>query len=377
MTVEFWVGELTTGNKLAVIPALESSSWETVLNDAGTIDAALPLRAAPWQRPRDFLSYLEPGRCYLAAVTIRTRRVLEAGPIWKHRFTDRDGQLRVGASGLWGLFDHRKIINPAWEANPGDTRLQDTKLEYRNRSLQQIAIDAVADSLARQGGSLPIVQPASAPAGTNERTYFGYELKDLGPALRELTQVEGGVDLAFEPRVRADGQGIEWVQRVGEPLLAQPGAAWRWDRGAVRGDLRNLDVDTDATGLGQRAWAIGSGMETELVIGSATDLAPLGRGYPLLEVQTEHPTVLSQTTISEHARAARDVARRPWRTYEIDVSTVNPDLGAYRPGDWASIVIPRGHEYEPPGVRTCRILSVSGGTGQRVAVKLAPTMEDR
>lgn len=376
MTVEFWVGELTTGKKLAVIPSLDSSSWETTLNNAGPVDVTVPLRAVPWQRPRDFLSYLEPGRCYIAAVTTGTRRVLEAGPIWKGRFIDRDGRLRVGGSGMWSLFDHRKIINPAWEANP-TSRVQDSKAEYINRSLQQIAIDVVSDSLARQGGSLPIVLPASAPAGTNARTYFGYEVKDLGEALRELTQVEDGPELAFEPRVRADGLGIEWVMRVGEPLVAQPGAFWRWDRGAARGDLRDLDVEVDATGLGQRAWAVGSGMETEQVIGSAADLTPLGRGYPLLEVRSEHPTVLTQTTINAHAGAGRDRARRPWRTYRIDVSTTNPDLGAYRPGDWASLVIPRDHEYEPPGTRTCRILAISGGIGQRVTVTMAPTMEDR
>jgi len=378
VTVRVVCGETVTGRILATVPTTEDGiSWETILNDAGTVDATVPLRRIPERERRNLLSYLEPNRCYLAAIT-DSGKVLEAGPIWKHKLDDTSGDLTVGASGLWSIFDHRKAIDPSWDT--GTARVQDTQLRWSGMNLGSIAQYLTFSSLQRVGGVLPVLFQDIPDTGLAERTYPGYELGWVGERLRQLAEVSNGPDIAFEPRLTADELGIEWVMRVGtdvDPLLHQRGADWRWDRCATRGTLKLLTVDVDATGVAQRAWSIGSGMETELLLGVAQDLTPLDAGYPLLETDTSSTNTSLQTTLNAQATSALAVAKRPWSTWSIEVRDDVPPLGDYRPGDWSSISVPDEHVYLRAGEYRTRILSIAGTGKSTVSVKLAPTMELR
>lgn len=363
-------GELRTGRILADLPAPEAT-WSTVLNDAGDLDATIGLRAGG----RGFdLGHLDPARCYLAAVT-EGGDVMEAGPIWKHDFDDATGKLKVGAAGLWSLFDHRKVVRVLL---PGE-KAQTTVLSWAGTSLGTIAKRLVAEAMEHVGGSLPLVLPADV-AGSAERVYPGYELGWTGERLRQLAEVEGGPDIAFQPRLTTDQLGVEWVMRHGtpaRPLLSQTGADWQWDRGVAAGPLQNLSVSRDATKLALRTWAIGSGMEQDLILGTAQDLALAEAGYPLLEADTSQTEVLQQPTIDAHASALLSTSRRPWQTWTLTTRDDVPVLGQYRPGDWATVHVPASHEYLAEGVYRTRILSVAGALDRKVSVALAPTMEAR
>ena len=368
--MEIWACETVTGNRLAVLP-VAGHNWETVLNSAGNIDATIPLRKLSKRLQSDIKTYVEPGRMTLAVVT-DSGQVMEAGPIWKHKFLDATGHLKVGATGLWSVFDKRKLITPTWEL--GD-RVQDTKLEWLQQQFEVIALRIVSAMLLRD--YLPVMGSISPNGDLHDRRYPGYELPWAGEALRQLTQVSGGPDIAFQPTVREDGLGIVWVLRIGQPLLTQVGDDWRWDRGAARGGVQSIDVDVDATGMGQRAWAVGNGMDDEILIGVAENTAPLQRGYPLLEVETAHVTVTEQPTIDSHAASALAVAERPWHTWTLKVDNRKPAVGSYRPGDWASVTVPDTHEYLRAGKFRTRILSIAGDQSRTVTVKLAPNLEAR
>lgn len=372
MSIRIVAGELRTGRLLTDLPATDAT-WTTVLNDAGDISATIGLRAGARGAGFD-LAHLDPARCYLAAVT-DSGDVLEAGPIWKHDFDDSTGKLTVGAGGLWSLFDHRKVL-PVLAA--GQTA-QHAVLSWSGTSLGTIAKRLVDTAMAHVGGSLPVVLPADV-AGVAERVYPGYELGWAGERLRQLAEVEDGPDLAFQPRLTTDQLGIQWVMRHGtpaSPLLTQTGADWRWDRGVVAGPLVNLSVSKDATRMASRTWAVGSGMETELVLGTAQDLTLPAAGFPLLEAETSQTEVTLQATINGHAAALLGTSRRPWQTWKVTTRDDVPQLGLYRPGDWATVHVPAEHEYLAEGAYRTRILSVSGGLDRKVQVALAPTMEAR
>lgn len=375
MSVQIICGEMVTGRILSVaVPTTESGAgWSTVLNDAGTVDATVPLRSLSPNTRQTLLSYLEPTRCFLGAVT-DTGYVLEAGPILPHGYDDATGNLTVKAVGMWGHLDRRlAIAPPPWPSGVGRT-----SLSWSGLSLGTIAKRLVATALAHPGGSLPIVLPADA-AGPNERTYPGYELGTVGERLRQLSEVEGGPDLAFQPRLTADGLSIEWVLRAGttaDPLLHQSGDDWRWDRGAVRGPLRLLGVDRDATDVASRVFSTGDGMEEDLPIGLAETTELTDAGFPLTErVGTYNATETSR--LNAYARATLDSSVRPWQTWQLETDVDTPPLGTYRPGDWASVSIPPGHIYLRAGDYRTRILEVSGSKARKVALKLAPTMEGR
>ncbi|WP_194521979.1 hypothetical protein [Cellulosimicrobium sp. JZ28] len=369
-------GELVTGKILATVPTTDNGgAWSTVLNDAGTIDATVPLRTRDVRARRELLGYLEPTRCYLAAIT-DDGDVLEAGPIWKHGFNDNTGELKVGAAGLMSVFDHRLVV----KVLAAGERAQTTTLSWSGLSLATIAKRLIQTSMSHAGGSLPLVLPDDE-LGSAVRNYPGYELGVVGERVRQLVEVAGGPDIALQPRLTGDGLRIEWVMRAGttaDPLLHQAGDDWAWDRGAARGPLTKLSVDVDATGVAQRTWAIGSGMESALMLGTAYDPAPLAAGYPLLEATGSFTSVLEQSTLDAHAAALADTARRPWQTWALTVrADTAPRLGTYRPGDWARVHVPATHEYLREGRYRSRVLSVSGDLSASVSVKLAPTMENR
>jgi hypothetical protein len=368
--MEIWAYETVTGDKLATIPC--SPRWEAVLNAAGTVEATVPLRKLAQRTRRDLLTYLEPARISLAAVT-SAHRVIEAGPIWTHRFSDKSGDLTVSATGLWSIFDKRKMIDPSWEK---DKKVQDSMISVRGATLARIA--QIILQLSAQRGSLPLVWGQLAQFGDPyDRDYPGFEMKWVGDALRELSSMSGGPEIALEPRVREDGDGIEHVVRIGAPLLTQTGDDWLWDRGARRSGVTSLDVDVDATGVGQRAWAVGNGMDTGILIASAEDTASLNRGYPLTEVEASQTSVADKNAVLAHAVSALTVAQKPWQTWGLTVSDTAPELGLYRPGDWARVVVPKAHEYLPAGPYRTRILSFSGDQSHNVTVRLAPTLEAR
>ncbi|MFD6093645.1 hypothetical protein ACFWGN_16125 [Oerskovia sp. NPDC060338] len=345
------------------------------LNDAGTVEATVPLRARDVRARRDLLSYLEPTRCFLGVVA-DGEHVLEAGPIWKHSFDDADGNLKVGGAGLLSLFDHRKVLKVL---DPGE-RVQDTAVTFSGLSLGTIAKRLVQLAMSHAGGSLPIILP-NDEAGAAERTYPGFELGWVGERIQQLADVIGGPDVALQPRFTTDRTHVEWVLRTGTtaaPLLTQSGADWQWDRGVARGGLTGISVDVDATRMGSRSWAIGAGMESALMLATRTDPAMLAAGYPLLDVESSHTSVTEQSTLEDHATALAEISRRPWQTWGLKVrADQQPRLGSYRPGDWSQVHVPDAHVYLTPGAYRTRILAISGDLTLKVSLKLAPTMEAR
>lgn len=375
MSVRVVCGELTTGRILAEVPLTQDgASWSAVLNEAGSVTATVPLRTLPARRRTQLLACLDPTRCFLAAVT-GDGLVIEAGPIWGHRWDDAAGALQVTAAGLWSMWSHRLALPVV----PAGQRVQSMLLTWSGLSLGTIGKRLVQAAATHTGGALPIDLPADEP-GTAARTYYGYEMTAVGEALQQLVEVDGGPDVAFDPYVTTDGLAVRWRMRTGtvtDPLLHQVGEDWQWDRGAARGPLRLLSVDVDASQVATRTWVVGDGQETELLIGRADDQAAIAAGYPLLEQVTSRTSVVSEAELTAHAVATSATARRPWQTWQVETSDTVPRLGLYRPGDWAVMHIPDGHEYLTAGRYRTRILSISGGQTGKVAVGLAPTQEAR
>lgn len=401
------VGELRTGRRLVALP-YSGGSWSIAAGSAGDITVKLPLQAAEYQRltpvltgglwpgpdvwpsettfpqsvvtrwvpgssPRkDIKGATEPTRTFLAILA--DDRVIEAGPIWSRTETD-DGALEIKALGLRSLWDHRLVLNPLTNMqSPGAVAA--SVLSYSGVSLGTVAKRLVQEAQAHTGGTLPVVLPADE-AGTAERTYPGYELASVGQRLSELSEVEGGPEIDFVPRLTGDRTGIEWVMRVGttaQPQLVQAGLDWMVDTSVVRGSLGGLSVTEDASNVANRAFAKGSGTDTATLISrAAVDSTQLDAGYPLLESAGSYSSVLEQGTIDAHAAGDLAANNRPWQTWKLKVP-VDSRVGAARPGDWWSIRVGEGRVLVEPGMYRSRMASMSGSLDSDfVDVSLVPT----
>lgn len=420
------VGEVRTGRRITQIP-VSDADWSTVHRGAGEIGIDIPLDAEDfrvlerrWFSPRLFghpgefvspdtytsaavplwrpgqgmrpelLAALEPVRCFLAVV--EDDHVLEAGPIWTWEYP-YGGVLRVKALGMWSLLDRRNVVD-------GDAAIAwaTWAQTYSGLSLGTIAKRLVQLTEAQDGGELPIVLPDDE-AGEHERTYRGYELATVRSRIEQLMGVIDGPDIAFVPRFTEDRLGIEWVMRVGDPLLTQDGDDHVWDSRVPRSPIGGLSVGRDGSKVATRSWGTGSGMDEALLMArrgpanlGMTDLRDVG--FPLTEVSEAHTSVEDQLTLNRWADGNLRAGSRPWQTWSADViarpkaalpdGTVidaGPQLGQYRPGDWARIWVPKSHPLLgmllPEGFHRARIMSVSGGMGDHVRLTFAPTMEAR
>lgn len=411
------VGTLRDGRITNDLPMV-STSWSDVMDDAGTLSGTLNLADPAVAALNPYLT-AEPCRCFLAVSytdPTGTETFLAGGPIWSHSYDDPTRKLTIAAAGLWSYYDHRKIL-PVLLAgvNPATVTTEVVA------SLGTIASKLVQLAHTHTAGSVPVVFPADE-TGTIVKDYQGYDLPNLGQALRDLTGLQGGPEIQFVPRRRTDDRRyIEWVMRVGttaDPLLHQTGEDWAWDASVPRSSITGISVQRDGSAMGTRAWMQGAGSQVETLFGRADDTILTTAGFPLLEVAgSGQESEDSRTALDSAAAGLLAAQNRPVETWTVKVRRDEaPTVAQYAVGDWVSLKIDgwtrlgtpvvsvdgndlavpsdgndltgvldgnlpassqpttTKHPYLPSGTYRSRILSRSGDDSQDITLQLAPTL---
>ena len=378
------IGDLRTGRRIQTVPAI-AGPWSDVLNDAGEVSCTVSLRDPVVQR-LGLKESAKPGKAFLAAVV--DDLVLQAGPIWLHSYNADDGRLTISAVGMWSYFDHRMILPVLAGRSPTDpttdTRYAPASIDPAGpyptdtrKSLQGIARALVAQAQSWTGGNVPVILPAEIP-GTAERVYRGVDLTSVGQALRDLTAVEGGPDVRFEPRWTTDRLGIEWVMRIGtpeQPLLfsaVEP----TFTIGAPKSPVSNFKTTVSGRGVATNVYASGGRGANEAIVGLGVNQSLLDAGYPVLElVDATRSSVTEQATLNDFADELRTRSAFPTETWEFAHQTSErPFLAGYTVGDFARVRVIEDLYHGPidPPARM-RIVSRSGDAeGRKVTVKFQP-----
>ncbi|MPZ83671.1 MAG: hypothetical protein GEV28_26075 [Actinophytocola sp.] len=356
------LGHLRTGDVVAELDG--QADYTDELSAAGSARATIPLDAVPPEI--DIRAVTTPWRHYLALD--HDGVVLWAGPIVPRRRAPNTSAVEVSVSGLWTVFDRRVL------ARLGDWAYTDPQADVilTYRSLPGVALDIVQVALNRPHGELPLVLPRLNTSGDLERRYYGHELASTGERLKQLTADENGPDLHFHPRYRPDRSGIEWVFRVGQPHLTQPGIAWHFDEG---GNLLGYGWDEDGSVLASTILVPGDGMERGRLIGQATNDALPRVGWPALDtVISDHASEKQPAVLDAHAIAYLDAYRTGvTRDTAIVRTDTHPRLGTYLVGDQVMLT-PRPDRATEPGARHRRITAIAyrSSTPDTAELTLAP-----
>lgn len=358
-----FVAETVTGKIVRDVPFVGYPQWSYGINMSGALSVNVPIGPIDKADLRALLDYWR-----LSWGLSWGNYIWQCGPVVTYRYSDNDGPpvLNIGCPGIWGLFSTKRVVaNPAWTGVNIAAADADTTLT--NLSLHTIAKRLVQNDMTRSG-TLPIVLPDDI-AGTQERTYPGYDLAYVGERLSQLTQVIDGPEVEFRPEYTDSTRtAVQWRMRIGNPRLGNLGLPHAYDYCAA---LTNVDEDGDGSQMQFETWVRGNGMERSLLTGHYADPSLVASGWPKLEnVDGSHTSATEQDTLDGWAQADVATYKRGMTKWagrvRIDGTdgrgnvTGSPSLDTVSVGDSAYFQM-RNHRWIPDGVYGQRILSVSSG----------------
>lgn len=280
-----------------------------------------------------------------AIYALRDGRPIFGGIVWT---SDRDSDsesVSLGAADWWSYLDHRRVV-PLLSAEPAVTEVANLGVSFAAVDQNEIARQLVAIAQSHTGGDIGIVVDTSTSGVARDRTWHGYELADVGQALKQLSEVDGGPDIAFGVAANLDSNGRPIRQmRIGNPLLGQQGSPFVFEYGA---NVTSYRWPSDGTRMATRTYALGEGSERGAIIAVSEDSASHDNGWPLLEADANYSTVTEAATLQAHAVADRYAARLPVVLPTLKVAgdgrdrfgrRVWPSIGEFQPGDTARVVI--------------------------------------
>ncbi|WP_326565068.1 hypothetical protein VSH64_24820 [Amycolatopsis rhabdoformis] len=357
------VYDTVTGRVLYDLDLADEPEWAAQVNDSGSWKITVPLdggprtvRAREWCVPDKF-----------SVAILRGAEVAQAGPITPYEPDDENPILSVAGKGIWDILDRRVLHNAAWNPGAGQ-RLTDPAADINlTDSLPNIAREIVNHAINMQhiaGSGLPIDLPALDPAGgDNVRAYHGYDLAYFGQRLRELTQVDNGPDVLFQPYITVAG-GQRFIRHellIGDPYLTQPGVDLRF---FYRRNLTRLPISGGTTSSASRVFVKGSGNEAGQLYGAATATARIADGYPLVDfVDGNHTDATEQSTLDSWAQADVDLYSNVPEQWQATVlADGDPPFGTYTPGHFVTYSV-RGHHWLPDGEYRWRMVGMSKSSG--------------
>lgn len=280
-------------------------------------------------------------------------------------------QLEIPARGVESLFEKRivlpypygSLLNATGAPDPRyDTRIAGT--DY-GTMMRQLYLQAIG----HPGGAVPIATEAPR-AGVRDRTWSAIDGKSVQEAVEEISQLDGGVEWDWAPRV--DGRdSLSWALLTGlesAPELSSP-IVHDWVFGGADPAIRGLTEKTSPEFMCSTAFFTGGKNEDRILLSRRQNAGLIAAGFPLTEVwDSSHSTVSEQSALDGWAEAAISDGAAPVQFWSFDVRS-DRALGL-RHGDWCVIDV-RDHFWIPDGVHQRRVVEVSGTQDEdwlRVAV---------
>ena len=275
-----------------VVPVSEVS-WKLGYNEADDIELKMPasrelLRFGARQKMRPWRT--------LAAVVDDGGYVIAAGPILRRKWTPDELTVKVG--GGWSLFEKRLVLNRALRTGWVDGELlvdEDNPagpfvLQFAGMTLGGIGAGLVREAL--QWGPLAVDSPVSE-AGTQVRTYYGWDFATVSERLEDLSKVIGGPFIRFEPYLRSDGfLRFRYVADQGGEVVHTVATGMEQAGGVID------DIDEDGDNMATQAYMVGGKEDDVALVARSSSPVLVDEGWPVMQVaDTSHSTVSQMSTL--------------------------------------------------------------------------------
>lgn len=369
----FLIADLRTNVIIGELP-LAGPRMSKALNASGTLTAStLPL-ADRRMRDLDVFDLTRPARRVVYG--IRDARPWWGGIIWTSAYDSTNDTASIGCGDFWTYFDHRKLLPVLTVPPPSYTYVAERTTAYAGVEQNELARQLVALAQSHTGGDIGVTVDASSSGITRDRTYEGYELTDVGEALRQLAGVIDGPDVLFDVGGPDIAGRPTRLLRLGTPLLGQQGSPHVWETG---GNILSYTWPSDGTRMATRAFAVGDGIDRGALIAVAEDTSRYADGWPLLETEAGYTTVTTTDVLQEHADADQLGARLPVVLPKLVVKgDAAPMIGEYGPGDDARVLI--RDNFFRAGIDTpMRVIGIEIAPGEdveAVTLTMSPLLED-
>lgn len=389
MHVDYEIADFVTGETFGVLPIKKGAEWTTQLNRPDQLSCTVDMRSRE-ARGLDLSSAAEGRKTVLRARTVsddpeRDDLTVAWGLLDDQRPWNEDTRtLKLSAKGVESSWLGMSLIGPATALTLPLIVKDDDGLNAPNPALDThyagLELGTIAKRLVEQRLTWPgspaarFTLPADRTAPADEdhqRDYLFAQLKYVGEALQNLTEVENGPDIAFDCWRAADGR-LAYGMRVGTDANPRIGAdVGIWALGPAS-PISGLEYIDDSVDVATTAWGSAGRTMGDVLLSRVRNADMIADGYPSLDyVNTSHGDVTRQATLDAYARADAAYVRRPRRDVPFSVQgDASPGLGQYRAGDFVTIDVPADHPWPPMrGGFRVRVTSLKGDeTGRKIAI---------
>lgn len=314
--------------------------WTKVLNGSGQLQGTVNLgdRASG---TRDVYDLTRPVRRVVYAV--RDEQPLWGGIIWASGYDGDKHTVDIAAADWWSYFDHRKVLE-VLTLPAAATYVAGFSKIFTSQEQNTIARGLVTLAQSHTAGNIMITVDGSVSGINRAVTYEGYDLVDVGQALRDLASISDGPDIVFDVGGFDSTTGRPArIMRTGTPRLTQAGAAHRWDLG---GNLLSYQWSSGGGVMATRAFAEGSGTDRGTQIAVSELTSRYADGWPLLETDDVYSGVSDFTELGRLADTLLTGYDLPVVAPRMKVApNLEPRLGAVAVGDSGYLVLPADDEF--------------------------------
>jgi len=338
--------DLLTGNLIDEIP-FDTFSFTRGMSGAWSLTGSVGLR-----HEKVIRGTINPGNT--GVYVERDSTLLYGGPVWTTRAEQAGASVGVTSQGIFSIFSHYFI------------RATRT---YAAADQFFIARDLIDSVQSQADSSFRVVTGAAVCGVLRDRTYYGYERKNVAAAIEELSKVQNGFDFDFDV-TRSAANVFSHSLNLSYPMSGTHGQL-RIDSGV---NAENVTWNLNAAQRARKVDALGTGDADSMLIATATDYTLIGQ-EPAFQKVTSYRDASVLSTVQAHADA--DLAAT-LRTMDVpEIKLIDHDacpIGGFRPGDFVTLNVNDGYIAIAGEYRlTSYTISVNQDGKEDVDLKFAPS----